>query len=185
MAVLGRRLWALAGLVAAASLAASPSGAQSVTEQDVKAAFLYNFTRFVDWPEGTPKGPDPFRLCVVADPPITQIIERTMQGESVRGRSTQTVVPDSPSEARACQILFVGRNQVERGEPMLAAVRDLPVLTVADASGSLSGGGAIEFILENGRVRFDVNTETARRAGLSISSRLLQVARLVDGVPPR
>jgi hypothetical protein len=72
---------------------------------------------------------------------------------------------------------------MERGASMLAAIRDLPVLTVGEAEGFLSGGGAIEFVREGNRVRFDINVETARRAGLNISARLLQVARHVEGKP--
>ena len=182
MAFLARPLRALAVLFAAALLSPSPAGAQQVTERDVKAAFLYNFTRFIEWPPNTPPASQPFRLCVVADGPIVSAIQRTMQGESVKGRPAETLVLTSPAETRSCQILFIEQQHVDHAAPMLAAVRDLPVLTVSDAKGFASGGGAIEFLLEDGRVRFDVNTEAAKRAGLSISSRLLQVARSVDGV---
>lgn len=182
MALLARPLETVAGLLAATVLVLPPAGAQHVTEHDVKAAFLYNFTRFVEWPAGTPRGSEPFRLCVVAGAPMTAAIERTMLGESVQGRPLRTLVPASPAEVPACQILFVGHTEKERAAPLLAAVRDLPVLTVSDTPGFASRGGAIEFLLEKGRVRFDVSTEAAKRAGLSISSRLLQVARYVDGV---
>ena len=182
MAILARPFGAFAGLVAAVLFTFSPAAAQQVTEQDVKAAFLYNFTRFIDWPANTPPGSEPFRLCVVADKPITTAIQRTMQGESVKGRPAETIVLASAAETLTCQILFIEHQEIGRAGPMLAAVRDLPVLTVSDARGFTSRGGTIEFLLEEGRVRFDVNTEAAKRAGLSISSRLLQVARSVDGV---
>jgi hypothetical protein len=183
MAILGRPSGAFIGFVAAAFLSLSPA-AQEATEQDVKAAFLYNFTRFIEWPADADAGSAPFRLCVIADKGITGAVARTMQGESVKGRPAETFVPASPAEARSCQILFVGHSEIERAGPMLSAVRNLPVLTVSDAHGFLSRGGVIEFLLEHGRVRFDVNTAPARRVGLSISSRLLQVARKVDGVDP-
>jgi hypothetical protein len=182
MSSLARVAGALAGFLTAALLGLQPAGGQQVTEQDVKAAFLYNFTRFIDWPADTPPNAEPFRLCVIADEPIVGAIQRTMQGESVKGRPVQTVVPASPVETRTCQVLFVEQRQLERASPMLAAVRELPVLTVSDARGFAARGGAIEFLIEEGRVRFDVNTAAAKRAGLSISSRLLQVARTVDGV---
>lgn len=185
MALLGRAVRALAGVTAAALIVLAPAAAQHVTEQDVKAAFLYNFTRFVEWPPGTPGSSNPFRLCVMADKAMTAVIERTMKGESVGGRQATILVPASPAEASGCQILFVASAQFEHSRSILAAVRDLPVLTVSDARGFLAHGGVIEFLLENGRVRFDISTVAAKRAGLTISSRLLQVARLVDGEPPR
>jgi hypothetical protein len=151
---------------------------------DLKAAFLFNFTRFVQWPDGIPPASDPFRLCVIADPATTTLIERTMQGESVHGRPSQTTVPASADEARSCQILFVGRSEAGRAAPLLDAIRDLPVLTVSDAARFATRGGMIEFVREEDRVRFDVNLEAAKRCGLNISSRLLRVARNVEG-PPR
>lgn len=158
-----------------------PARAEQVTDYDVKAAFLYNFTRFVGWPDGIPASPHPFRLCVVADGAMTSAVQRTMEGESVDGRPTVTLSPSSPREARTCQILFVGHSEMERAAPMLTAVRALPVLTVGDGESFIDRGGMIQFVLERGRVRFDVNLAAARRTNLSVSSRLLQVARNVEG----
>lgn len=172
----------LAGAVLTALLAV-PAAAQHVTEHDVKAAFLYNFTRFVEWPAGSPPDSQPFRLCVVADPPATAAIERTMRDESVNGRAAEVLVPASAQQARSCQILYIGQSQIGRAAPLVAAVRDEPVLVVGDAPGFLARGGAIEFLLDGGRVRFDINIDTARRARLTVSSRLLQVARRIEGKP--
>ena len=171
-----------AWLLVLATTVARPLPAQ-VTEQDVKAAFLYNFTRFVEWPAGIPPGAEPFRLCVIADDRTAAAVDRTMQGEAVNGRPVQTVAPATREAAQRCQILFVGRGEAERAAPLVAAVRDLPVLTVGDGNQLLQQGGAIEFVLDGGRVRFDVNLKTAKRSGLTISSRLLQVARNIEGRP--
>jgi hypothetical protein len=167
----------------------APSGTTSrpakvtpqVSEIDVKAAFLFNFTRFVEWPNAAATSA-PFRLCVVADRTTTAVIQKTMEGESVNGRPSQTTVPATPEDARVCQILFVGRSETGRLAPLLAAVRDRPVLTVSDAARFTTRGGMIGFVLEDDRVRFDVNLAAAKRSGLQISSRLLRVARNVDGV---
>lgn len=174
---------AAAWIAAAASLFCVPAGAQQVTEQDVEAAFLYNFTRFVEWPAELPSAPEPFRVCIVAGPTMTAAVQRTMQGESVNGRAIATPSPTSAQEARRCQILFVGRAEMDRAASLLAAVRTLPVLTVSDGDRFIARGGVIQFVRDGGRVRFDVNVEAARRTGLSISSRLLQVARNVQGSP--
>lgn len=158
-----------------------PEVVPQVSEVDVKAAFLFNFTRFVEWPEAAAQPSAPFRLCVVADPATTAVIQKTMQGEMVNGRASQTTVPTKPEDARACQILFVGRSENGRVAPLLAAVRDRPVLTVSDTARFTSRGGMIEFVREDDRVRFDVNLGAAKRSGLQISSRLLRVARNVEG----
>jgi hypothetical protein len=183
MAVLKGPLRGLLLPLLTASLFCASAGAQPPTEHDIKAVFLYKFTNFVEWPDSTWQGSEPFRLCVLADGPMTAAVERTMHGETINGRPSQTMAPATARDARRCHILFVGHTEMERGASMLAAIRDLPVLTVGEAEGFLSGGGAIEFVREGNRVRFDINVETARRAGLNISARLLQVARHVEGKP--
>jgi len=155
--------------------------AQTVPEQDVKAAFLYNFTRFITWPDGSPPGSEPFRICVVADGSTTRAVERAMAGETINGRRAEAVVPRFSEEARRCQILYLGPGAGDRAQAMLAAVRDLPVLTVGDDDRFTSRGGTIQFVIENDRVRFDVNLANAERARLTVSSRLLRVARKIDG----
>ena len=179
MALLRRVL--LAPLLAAALLVSAH--AAQVGESDVKAAYLFNFTRFVEWPDGTLAPSDPFRLCVLADGTMTALIERTMTGEAVKGHTSETAVPASIEEARRCQILFVGRTEMSRARPMLAALRDHPVLTVSDAARFAETGGMIEFVRIDENVRFRVNLDAARRSRISISSRLLRVAVDVEGAP--
>jgi hypothetical protein len=89
------------------------------------------------------------------------------------------VVPETVAETRSCQILFVSRSEGEQAQRLLDAVRDNPVLAVGDAPDFLARGGAIVFVRDGDRVRFDVNMEEARRSQLTISSRLLRVARRV------
>ena len=173
-------------LPAAVSLAAvvvvSPAQAQETIEKEVKAAFLYNFTRFIVWPDGLPRGSEPFRLCVVAEQAMTKAVEQTVAGETVNGRPLQAVVPRTSEQAKSCQILFVGRGELREASRLLSAVRDLPVLTVSDAPGFAAQGGAIEFALENRRVRFEINLQATDRAKLKPGANLIQVARRVHGV---
>lgn len=168
-------------VVAASMLAdgAAAAGTQRPTlEPDVKAAFLYNFTRFVEWPSAANPS-QPFRLCVVAtDDVLRHAIERTVAGEQVGGRRLVVVEP-ALRELSACQIVFVGRNAGAGLQRILAAVRDQPVLTVSDAAGFVEQGGVIGFVLENNRVRFDVNVASAERARLKISANLLRVAKSI------
>lgn len=176
-----------AALLVLSASALLPSGAldaQQALEVDVKAAFLYNFTKFVAWP--TPQAPsEPFRLCVVNDDALRRSLERTIQGESVDGRPLESRVPRTPEEARACQLLFVGEPENDREASLLAAVRDAPVLTVSDSTDFARRGGGIEFVRENNRLRFDVNVPGAERAGIKVSSRLLRVARRVHESPKK
>lgn len=178
-----RRVVSAPFLVAAIVASLAPASGEQVGEADVKAAYLFKFTRFVEWPEDTPPASDPFRLCVIADRTMTDLIERTMTGEAVKGRASQTAVPGSIEEARRCQMLFVGRSEMSRARPMLAALRDHPILTVSDAARFADTGGIIEFVRVDEHVRFRVNLEAAKRSHLSISSRLLRVAVDVAGAP--
>ena len=159
----------------------SPAVQQRVAPlHDVKAAFLYNFTRFVTWPAGIPPGSEPFRLCVVADPETTEAVGRTMTGETVNSRPAETRVPRTADEIRQCQLLFIGRESESRSKPLLDAAQRLPILVVGDGEEFPERGGAIGFVVENGKLRFDIHARNAERGGLSISSRLLNVARKTD-----
>jgi hypothetical protein len=168
-------------LVTAVVCSSAPSKAQPTLEDDVKATFLYNFTKFIEWPAAASPAPTPFRLCVLADPEFTRAVDRTIAGELVEGRQLERVEPQSIGEVSTCAILYVGREHVDRSAPWLAAARDLPVLTVGDGPQFVQRGGAIGFVLENNRVRFDVSARAVQRAGLKVSSKLLRVARSVEG----
>jgi uncharacterized protein DUF4154 len=163
----------------------APVRAQESLENDVKAAFLYNFTKFVEWPASPERTAEPFRLCVIADADFARAVDRTIDGEAVEGRKLERMEPRSPDEARRCAILYVGHRNLEQAAPLLASVRQMPVLTVGDDPHFVGQGGAIEFVLENNRVRFDVNTLAAERSGLKVSSKLLRVARTVIAKEPR
>ncbi len=168
-------------LVTAIVCSATASRAQPTLENDVKATFLYNFTKFIEWPAAPSPAPGRFRLCVLADPEFTRAVDRTIAGELVEGRQLERVEPQSVGEVSTCAILYVGREHVDRSAPWLAAARDLPVLTVGDGPQFVQRGGAIGFVLENNRVRFDVSALAVQRAGLKVSSKLLRVARSVEG----
>lgn len=177
---LGRVLAALA----AAVLAAAPAASQQTLENDVKAAFLYNFTKFVEWPEDRlPR--ENFRVCVVGNKAFAAAVDATIAGETAYGRPLVRHDPQSADEARTCQILYVGNQEPDRGARLLAGVRQMPVLTVGESSRFGEQGGHIRFLLEQNKVRFDVSVPAAERSGLRLSSQLLRVARRVDPGAPR
>lgn len=182
MAVLtrGRRRWIVAAAVAASALFVRPDARAQTPETEVRAAFLYNFTKFVEWPAAPGRKPDePFRICVVAEPAFVRQVESIVQGESSGGRPLVVATPDTPESAAGCQLLYLAQTERQRGARLLTAVRDLPVLTVGDWPEFLDKGGAVRFVLEDRRVRFDISLAAAERAHLRVSSNLLRVARSV------
>jgi hypothetical protein len=173
----------LAFVAAALAVFEAPAFAQATLENDVKATFLYNFTKFIEWPPSPGSEGTPFRLCVLADPEFTRAVDRTIAGESVGGRRLERIEPASVDDVRRCAILYVGPTQLTRASRFLMAARQLPVLTVGEGSQFLDQGGAIGFVLENNRVRFDISNTAVQRSGLKASSKLLRVARSVEGAP--
>jgi hypothetical protein len=150
---------------------------RSPSETDVKAAFLLNFTKFIDWPasEGASSS-TPFTICILGDDPFGPILDQMMQGESVNGRPL-TVQRLGHTMAKGCQILYVSRS--EAGAKDLLTGAGTGVLTVGEDEGFVREGGMIAFVLDNRRVRFDINLSATKNAQLTLSSRLLAVARSV------
>ena len=171
---------AAAALAAALALACGVAAAQhaATAEDDIKATFLFNFTKFVEWPPGERAGT--FRICTVADPPFNAALDRTLAGELAAGRPIVRTTPATPDAARACEMLFLGRMDAARAERWVAAVRGAPVLVVGETPAAWDRGAQITFVVDDNRVRFDVNLDAAARAGLTISSKLLRVARVVN-----
>jgi hypothetical protein len=145
-------------------------------EYQVKSAFLLNFTRFVEWPPIERAGA-PFTVCILGHDPFGGALDRMVQGETVEGRRL-VIQRIRREQTHACQVVFVDRTEKER--PRLLAGFGRGVLTVGEGDGFLRDGGMIAFVIENRRVRFDINQTAASGAGLRISSKLLNVARSVE-----
>lgn len=172
-------------LLAAIPFAVPAQAQETPTEYDLKAAFLYNFTKFVEWPaDAFHDDRSSLRLCVLGDDPFGDSL-RAIAKEEVAGRRLMVLGVAGMSDPAGCQILFVSRSERRRLPRILAAVRDAPVLTVGDTAGFLEQGGIINFTLQGSRVRFEINHESAERVGLRISSKLLRLAtRVVSGPRP-
>ena len=145
------------------------------SEYEVKAAFLYNFARFVEWPEEDQAGPT-FTICIVGEDPFGEAFE-SIEGRQVRGR---TLVVDRRPElgGQACDMLFISSSERRRMGAILAALEARPILTVSEVDGFGSQGGMINFVLEQREVRFEISIEAVERAGLEMSAKLLRVARV-------
>jgi hypothetical protein len=154
--------------------------AAAVSEYDLKAAYLYNFTQFVTWPATAfPDAGASLRICIAGDNPFGPTLANTVRNETAAGHPVEVATLASGQSIDGCHIVFVpplSRN----ADTILAAAKVRPVLTVGDAPGFLEAGGIVRFVVLDGRVRFDVNVRQAAAAGLALSSRLLQVARQVQ-----
>ena len=156
--------------------AAATAGAQAdrSLEYQVKAAYLYNFVKYVEWPPRAASGP--ITICVAGRTPLSAALIETVRGESVEGRQLVTHAVSEPDPG--CSVLFIPENVP--ADPFLRAVRGTPTLTVGESAEFLGRGGMINFVLDGGKVRFDVNTEPLDRVELRISSRMLRLARNVE-----
>jgi len=142
----------------------------------VKAVFLLNFIRFVEWPQPpAASAKDPFPICIIGDDPFRGTLDRLVQDEVVNGRSI--VVRRLAHWQDSCQLLFLSASERDVFRTLGRAGRG--VLTVGEAPGFLSDGGMINFVVDDRRVRFDINLNAATHASVKISSRLLSVARTV------
>jgi hypothetical protein len=162
------------------ALAAMPAPAAGPTDNDVKAAFLYHFASFVEWPPGTfPARTTPLVVGVLGHGPLSEAVERTLQGKTAGDRPLVIRRLTQPDEAAHTQICLVEDSARESLPLVLRAVREASVLTVADMEGFAQRGGIVNFVLQQRKVRFEINLARAQQARLKISSQLLKLATIV------
>jgi hypothetical protein len=156
--------------------------AQTASEYQVKAAFLFNFAKFVGWPADTFKSPsEPFHICVFGPGIVANTLAEIGSRETVNGRPLAVTIVTKEEETHSCQILFVGALSRSKARPMLDELRSKSVLTVGESAGFALDGGIVNFKVQDGRVRFEINPKAAEQAHLQISSRLLSLAQIVTG----
>jgi YfiR/HmsC-like len=149
-------------------------------EYQVKATYLYNFGRFVKWPERVPAGKgDSFSVCVLGQDPFGAILDSTLAGEALDGKPVALRRITKPQDAGDCRILFISSAEEKHLKEILTALDENGVLTVSDMPGFTRRGGMIQFVLEGDRVRFEINLASAENARLVLSSELLKVAAAV------
>ncbi len=153
---------------------------RQTTENKVKAAFLYNFSRFVTWPEQAGLNKGFFNLCILGEDPFGYLLD-ILSGRYVQNDWLEIKRLDSLEPGHACQIIYISQTETSELEDIISALKGQPVLTVSDIEDFTSHGGIIQFKLVNNKVRFDVNIDAAKRAGLTISSKLLSLATVVRG----
>jgi hypothetical protein len=150
--------------------------AQDVTGPALKAAFIYNFAKFTEWPGDRPVA-EPFVMCVLGDDAVGDALDRAVSGRILERHAitTSRVVISAPK--RACQVLYVSGVSAAQAGLAIADLRDAPVLTISDIEGFIEVGGIAQFFFEHGQLRFRIELESAKRAKLQISSRLLIMAK--------
>ena len=152
-----------------------------VDEYRVKAAFIYNFAKFVQWPpEAFQRPSDPIAICVLGQDPFGRSLEDTVANRAIEDRHLTIRHLASITQVAGCHILFVGSGDDKRPTLSLAAIKTPGVLTIGDSDVSGVEGAIINFRLEGGKVRFDINVDAAEREKLRISSRLLSLAHIVQ-----
>jgi hypothetical protein len=145
---------------------------------EVKAVFLYNFAKYVDWPAASQGTSATIRLCVPANPAFLALVREAVRDEIINGRPLTAIGLDGLDSARECDILYVGETGTADATAWINAVRGRQTLTVGE--GRLVDGLVIAFVRDQDRLRFDINRATAAKQNLSISSRLLGLARRVE-----
>jgi hypothetical protein len=149
-------------------------------EYEVKAAFLLNFARLVEWPAASFPSPHaPLVLAVLADDDVDDSIERGVRGKTVGSHPVHVVRISRSEDVAGSHIVFVSSGDRERNRRVFQAALGKSALTVGEASDFVQDGGIINFFIEDQRVRFAINRQAAENAGLRISSRLLRLARVV------
>jgi hypothetical protein len=177
-------------LLAALAIAASSGGAETpdgpapasaaAKEYQVKAAFLYNFTKFIEWPPRSFSGPeDPIVIGVLGDGPFAAELEQVVMNRNVNGRGLVVKPVVSVAEAQSVDVLFVSEAQEYMFGEIAPVIAHNPILTIGESRAYAHSGGIINFVLDNDKVRFEINMEAAERAGLKVSAQLQKLARAI------
>ena len=172
-------LLCLLGALICVPMLPADGGAQdaAVGEYEVKAAYLYNFAKFVEWPaESFSSASAPFEICIFGRDSFGEMLQNLTRGKQVNGRSFRI---RSGVAASSCHILFVSTSVTRQFQTILQGLQGRSVLIVGESEGFIERGGMINFVLEGGRVLFEVNQKAAQQAGLKISAKLLSVAKQV------
>jgi hypothetical protein len=147
------------------------------TEYQIKAAFLFNFAKFVDWPpESFPTTNSPIIIGVVGKNVFGNDLENVIRDKTVNNRRFQFVAVKSAAEATNCHILFISPSEKDNLKKIVDSLHNASVLTVSETDQFLQAGGMINFMIEDKKIRFQISDEAARKAGLRISSKLLSLA---------
>lgn len=167
-----------------AVVACSAAAAQTVTASALKAAFLYNFVRFTEWPADAART-GPLTICVLGDPAVARELDHTVKAHAIDGRQV-AVSRVTVDGLRACHVLYLTGLDRKRSKEIIDELNGEPVLTVSDDDRFAETGGIVRLFVVDSKIRFDINLDASLRAQLRISSRVLSLGKIVkDDVAPR
>ena len=169
-------------VIASGRLCVAPASgdARPPTEYEMKAVFIYNFAKYIQWPGvATPETDKPFVVGLIGKDPFGPLLDDVMRGQRVQSRAVVVRRFATVQEVANCHILFIGSSEQGNLQRILEAVRRAPVLTVGDMDHFAERGGMINLTTEDNRIRFEINMEAIERSGLKAGSQLLRLARLV------
>ncbi len=169
--------WVSFSIAWRASAQANPS-----SEYAVKAAFLFHFAQFAEWPPNTFKDADaPLIFCTLGEDEFHGVLNESISGKTIGNRPLRAEHLKQIDEVEGCQVVFVGVDDKKRIPALLASLKDSPVLTVGETEHFAQEGGMIGLLLEENKIRFEINLGSAERAKLRISAKLLALAKTVIG----
>jgi hypothetical protein len=165
------------------TLLASPARAaeREFDEYDVKAYTIYNLAKFIEWPENSLNAASTVTIYIIGDDPF-KTFRDAMRDKSIQGKAIVIKNINSPADIKDVGILFISRSEKEHLQNILKDISRLPVLTVGDTQSFAARGVMINFYIENSKIRFEINMESAKMAGLKISSNLLRMGKII--APP-
>jgi hypothetical protein len=179
---LRRQIFSLLFLILAFT-AFDPGRAQESKEYQLKAAFLFNFAQFVQWPSDSfSNAGAPFNIGILGDDPFGAALEETIQGETIDNHKLIVHRSQSLEDLEDCQLIFICKSEEAHMSEILSKLGSKPILTVSEVESFAQNGGDIDFYLSGGKVRFEINPQSAQRSGLKISSQLLSLGKIVK--PP-
>ncbi len=166
-------------LVLGALVTAGARG-QPINEYQMKAAYVYNLVKFVEWPpEAFKSASDPITICVLGQSPILQTLNEAVSGEMIEDRKLIVRQVSDVGQASNCQILFIGSSDRKYSQSILRDLTTTGILTVGETAGFTAEGGVVNFRLDGNRVRIEINLTAAGQQKLRISPKLLSLAQIV------
>jgi hypothetical protein len=175
------RIWSVLFALLFADGLNLPAETSISKEYQIKAVFLFNFTQFVKWPTTAfTNAEEPFCIAILGDDPFDGFLDETVRGEKVDGHPLVVQRYHSVKDIKDCQLLFVSSSENKRLEQIFAGLNGKNILTVADMDGFAQNGGGICFVTKENKIHFKINLEAAKNANLTISSKMLRLAEIVE-----
>ncbi len=176
-----RRVLQVLVLIACVRPASAQVDPQS--EHKFKAVYLYNFLKFVDWPNGAfADQSSPVRIGILGNDQLTKLLGETVGSEKIGDRSVVVAQISTLNEVQECQMVFVSRTEKDRYREILTKVKGKPILSVGEEEEFFQMGGAVNFYFEGKRLRFEINLKSVKAAELTANSKLLRLAKIVGSV---